>query len=99
MENFDMDKCEFYNVEVIDGYFSGVAFIYESNKRYIVDISYDTEFEKLDIKKCLDVLYNSCMDKYDVAELDELKSRNYYLLKGEIQDFIRINGPLVFSTN
>lgn len=94
-----MDECEFRNVEVIDGYFSGVAYIYESNKRYIVDVSYDIEFEKLDINNCSDVLYNSYMDEYNADELEELKSRDYYFLKSEIQDFIRQNGPLVFSAN
>ena len=94
-----MNKCEFRNVELIDGYFSGVAFIYELNKRYIVDISYDIEFERLNLKNCFDVLYNSYMDKYDADELEELKSRNYYLLKNEILNFIRMHGTLVFSKN
>ena len=94
-----MDKCEFYNVEVIDGYFSGVAYIYDLSKRYIVDITYDVEFEKLNLKNCTDFFYNSYMDKYDVEELENLKSRNYYLLINEVKDFIRINGTLVYPTN
>ena len=53
-----MDKCELYDVEVLDGYFSGVAIIYEDNKRYIVDISYDIEFEEIGLRNSTDLLYN-----------------------------------------
>ena len=94
-----MEKCKFADVEIIDGYFSGVAFIYEINKRYIVNISYDIEFEKIDLKNCTDIYYNSNLEEYDEDELEELKNQNYPLLKEEIQDFINKNGTLVFSTN
>ncbi|MBQ6442102.1 MAG: hypothetical protein IJJ13_05880 [Lachnospiraceae bacterium] len=94
-----MDKCELYDVEVLDGYFSGVAIIYEDNKRYIVDISYDIEFEEIGLRNCTDLLYNCDMDEYDVEALEDLRIRNYVLLKEEIQNFIYVNGDLVFSTH
>ena len=92
-----MEKCEFDNIEVIDGYFSGVASIFDNKKRYIVDISYDIEFEKLQISNCTDAMYNSNMEKYDIKELEELKIRNYYALQRKILDFIETNGNLVFA--
>ena len=35
-------KCEFYDTENLDGYFSGVLFLYINNKRYIFSFGYDS---------------------------------------------------------
>ena len=40
-------KCEFYDTENLDGYFSGVLYLYTNNKRYIFSFGYDIEFETI----------------------------------------------------
>ena len=42
-----MEGYEFHNVEVLDGYFSGVIIIcnHNNNNKYIFDVNYDIEFE------------------------------------------------------
>lgn len=40
-------ECEFYDIENLDGYFSGTMYLFTENKRYILDFGYDIEFKKL----------------------------------------------------
>jgi len=92
-----MDKCDFFNVEVLDGVFSSVAYICENDRRYIVDIAYDIELENLQLRNSSDCRYNSDRECYSVEELNEIKGRNYYELKNEILLFVREHGDLVFA--
>ncbi|SFP96274.1 hypothetical protein SAMN02910358_00291 [Lachnospiraceae bacterium XBB1006] len=92
-----MERCELYDVEVLDGYFSGIAYIFENEKRFIVEISYDIEFKKLVLKNCCNPLYNSYLEKYELETLEDIKNRNYNLLENEVLNFIRTNGSLVFT--
>jgi hypothetical protein len=91
-----MDKCEFHDVEIIDGYFSGIAYIYDGSKRYVVDIDYDFEFEKLRFRNCDNLLYCTGVDNYSSEELEELKNRNCYAIKQEILLYREIHGDLVY---
>lgn len=65
-----MEKCDFFDLENIDGFVSGTVFLYANNKRYILDFGYDKEFSSLKIMNCNNQLYNSNGDEY--ASLDEL---------------------------
>lgn len=52
-------KCEFYDTENLDGYFSGVLFLYTNNKRYIFSFGYDIEFETIKLMNCNNPIYNN----------------------------------------
>ena len=45
-----MPKCEFYDTENLDGYFSGIMYLMVENKKYILDFGYDIEFGKLKLR-------------------------------------------------
>ena len=40
-------ECEFYDIENLDGYFSGTMYLMMEDKRYILDFGYDIEFRRL----------------------------------------------------
>lgn len=52
-----MDKCELYDMENIDGYFSGVLYLYVENKRYVLSFGYDIELEILKLMNCMNPIY------------------------------------------
>ena len=74
-------KCEFYDTENLDGYFSGVLYLYTNNKRYIFSFGYDIEFETIKLMNCNNPIYNSYGDIYSNEEIADVYTENYYLLK------------------
>lgn len=86
-----MWKCEFYDTENLDGYFSGVLYLYVDNKRYILSFGYDIEFGTLKLMNCNDLLYNSYKVIYSNEEIADIYTENYYLLINEIKQKIKIN--------
>ena len=80
-----MWKCEFYDTENLDGYFSGVLYLYTNNRRYIMSFGYDIEFGSLKLMNCRDLLYNSYGEMYSQEEIADLYTENYSLIKNEIQ--------------
>ena len=83
-----MWKCEFYDTENLDGYFSGVLYLYTNSRRYIMSFGYDIEFGSLKLMNCRDLLYNSYGETYSQEELTDLYMGNYSLIKNEIKDEI-----------
>lgn len=83
-------KCEFYDTENLDGYFSGVLFLYTNNKRYILSFGYDIEFETIKLMNCNNIIYNSYGDIYSDEEIAEIYAENYDLLKIEMKLQIEI---------
>lgn len=80
-----MWKCEFYDIENLDGYFSGIMYIYVNGRRYIVEFGYDIEFKKLKLMNCNNIMYNSMRERYSNDELADLYTQNYSKLINEIQ--------------
>ncbi len=80
-----MWKCEFYDTENLDGYFSGVLYLYANNRRYIMSFGYDIEFGSLKLMNCKDQLYNSYEETYSQEEIADLYTKNYSLIKNEIK--------------
>lgn len=78
-------KCEFYDTENLDGYFSGVLFLYINYKRYIFSFGYDIEFETIKLMNCNNPVYNSYGDTYSNEEIANVYTKNYYLLKNEMK--------------
>lgn len=90
-----MEGYEFHNVEVLDGYFSGVIFICNHNNKYIFDVNYDIEFEKLYLNNCSDILYGKT--ECSIETLEEIKNRHYYEIKEAILEFINYRGYVVYA--
>lgn len=80
-----MATFDFYNLENIDGYFSGVIFIYAEQERYIVEFGYDIEFKQLKLMNCNDFLYNSDGISYDSDMIKRLEVQYSGLIIEEIQ--------------
>ena len=43
---------EFYDIEFLDGYFSGTLFLFDRDQRIILDFGYDVEFKILTLQNC-----------------------------------------------
>lgn len=92
-----MDHCEFYNVEILDGYFSGVIYIYADNSRYVLDFGYDVEFKSLRLSNCSDPLY--CDGRtYTQDEIADIKTDNYYIIQSEINLYLATHPDLVYAS-
>lgn len=78
-------KCEFYDTENIDGYFSGVLYFYTNNRRYIFEFGYDIEFGSLKLMNCNNPIYNSNQEFFSDEEIMDIYAENYCLLKNEIK--------------
>ena len=92
-----MEGYKFYNVEILDGYFSGVLYLYEEGKRFILFIGYDVELEKLTLLNCDDVMFNSDMEKYSNDEIADLWIRHRGFLICEIKNYINEKGNLIYA--
>lgn len=87
-KGMNMWKCEFYDTEFLDGYFSGVIYLYIDNRRYILSFGYDVEFESLKLMNCMEPMYYTG-EKYTIEELSELYVDNMYLIINEIKNEIK----------
>ena len=81
-------RCEFYDIENIDGYFSGTIFLYDNEKRYILDFGYDIEFSSLKLMNCTNPVYNSLEETYTLDEISEIYINNLALIRNEIINYI-----------
>lgn len=81
-------KCEFYDVENMDGYFSGTMYLFVDNKRYILDFGYDIEFKNLTLFNCSSLLYNSYKEHYTDDELENIKRYYSDVIFMEIYNYI-----------
>ena len=54
-----MIESKFFDLENIDGYFSGIISIPIDGKQYVLEFGFDIEFETLMIKQCMNPLYSN----------------------------------------
>ena len=92
-----MFKCKFYNIEILDGYFSGVVYLFANERRYVLNIGYDIEFDNLKLFNCNDLAYNSANEEYSVDQISDIYIDYGHLIKEEIKYYIDIHGYLVFA--
>ena len=83
-----MPKCEFYDTENLDGYFSGIMYLMVENKRYILDFGYDIEFGKLKLMNCNNPIYNSYGEYYTNEELENVKMIYADVILMEIRNYV-----------
>lgn len=68
-----MLKIEFYDLENMDGYFSGIIFIQTIKERYILEFGYDIEFSQLKLLNCNNNLYNTEHVMYSQEKILEIR--------------------------
>ena len=86
-----MLEYKFYDLENIDGYFSGVIFIMVEDKRYILNFGYDVEFQTLKLMNCNNTLYNSHFAHYSEDEIIKLERDYYDVILMEIKNYLHYN--------
>ena len=84
-----MIESKFFDLENIDGYFSGIISIPIDGKQYVLEFGFDIEFETLMIKQCMTPLYSNEFNiLYSEDEMNDLKIiyRNFILneIKNEL---------------
>ena len=80
-----MSDIKFYELENIDGYFSGYLYLYDENKRYILQFGFDIELESLYLLNCKDIMYNTEMVEYDADELSQIREKYEWMILDEIR--------------
>lgn len=83
-----MPKCEFYDTENLDGYFSSIMYLMVENKKYILDFGYDIEFAKLKLMNCNNPIYNSNGEYYTNEELENVKMIYADVILMEIRNYV-----------
>lgn len=81
-------ECKFYDIENLDGYFSGTMYLITENKRYILDFGYDIEFRRLKLMNCNNPIRNSNGDYYTSEELENVKMYYSDIIFMEIQNYV-----------
>ena len=81
-------ECEFYDIENLDGYFSGTMYLVTENKRYILDFGYDIEFRKLKLINSNNPIHNSYGEFYTSEELENVKMSYADIIFGEIYSYV-----------
>lgn len=81
-------ECEFYDMENLDGYFSGTMYLITENKRYILDFGYDIEFKRLKLINCNNPIHNSYGEYYTSEELENVKMYYGDIILGEIHNYV-----------
>ena len=64
---------EFYDIEFLDGYFSGTLFLFDRDQRIILDFGYDVEFKILTLQNCKKTVYNSLFEYYTSEEIADFR--------------------------
>lgn len=91
-----MDHCEFHNVEILDGYFSGVIYIYSGHERYILDFGYDVELKSLHLSNCSNLMYSDG-SSYTLEEIANIRTDNYYIIQPEMDLYLATHPDIVFA--
>jgi len=81
-------ECEFYDIENLDGYFSGTMYLFTENKRYILDFGYDIEFKKLKLMNCNNPIHNSYGEYYTSEQLENVKMYYADIIFAEIESYV-----------
>lgn len=87
MEIWKMIESKFFDLENIDGYFSGIISIPIDGKQYVLEFGFDIEFETLMIKQCMNPLYSNEFNiLYSEDEMNDLKTIYRNLILNEIKN-------------
>lgn len=87
MEIWKMIESKFFDLENIDGYFSGIISIPIDGKQYVLEFGFDIEFETLMIKQCMTPLYSNEFNiLYSEDEMNDLKTIYRNLILNEIKN-------------
>ena len=82
-----MIESKFFDLENIDGYFSGIISIPIDGKQYVLEFGFDIEFETLMIKQCMTPLYSNEFNiLYSEDEMNDLKTIYRNLILNEIKN-------------
>lgn len=82
-----MIESKFFDLENIDGYFSGIISIPIDGKQYVLEFGFDIEFETLMIKQCMNPLYSNEFNiLYSEDEMNDLKTIYRNLILNEIKN-------------
>ena len=82
-------NIEFYDIEFLDGYFSGTLFLFDGERRIILDYGYDVEFKTLMLKNCNNSLYNSFCKYYTSEEIADFWCAYNAHIEFRIQEYLR----------
>lgn len=82
-----MIESKFFDLENIDGYFSGIISIPIDGKQYVLEFGFDIEFETLMIKQCMNPLYSNEFNiLYSEDEMNDLKTIYRNLILNEVKN-------------
>ena len=82
-----MIESKFFDLENIDGYFSGIISIPIDGKQYVLEFGLNIEFETLMIKQCMNPLYSNEFNiLYSEDEMNDLKTIYRNLILNEIKN-------------
>lgn len=82
---------KFYDIEFLDGYFSGTLFLFDGERRIILDFGYDVELKTLTLKNCKNSLYNSSYEHYILEEIADFRCKYHAHIKSQIQEYLLSN--------
>lgn len=82
---------EFYDIEFLDGYFSGTLFLFDGKRRIILDFGYDVEFQTLTLQNCKSPVYNSFFEYYTSEEIADFRREYDGHIKLHIQEYLLLN--------
>ena len=81
-------RIELFDVEILDGFFSGIAVINNASEQIAVEVGYDIEYERLSLHNCDSVAYNPALSEYSDEELEDFIEEYYDDLTQEINSYI-----------
>ena len=84
-------NIEFYDIEFLDGYFSGTVFLFDGKRRIILDFGYDVEFKTLTLQNCKNALYNSEFEYYTLEEIADFRCKYDAHIKLHIQEYLLLD--------
>lgn len=82
---------EFYDIEFLDGYFSGSLFLFDGKRRIILDFGYDVESQTLTLQNCKNPAYNSFFEYYTSEEIADFRCEYDAHIKLYIQEYLLLN--------
>lgn len=86
-----MIDTKFYDIEFIDGYLSGMIFVFDRKQRIILDFGYDVEFQTLTLQNCKNPVYNSFFEYYTSEEITDFICEYDAYIKIRVQEYLLLN--------
>lgn len=83
---------EFHNIEILDGYFSGVM-VFDS---YVFNFGYDVEFRHFHLTNCTDPMWSNGKI-YTPEQIEDIKIENYEDIQEAIDEYLATHSDLVYA--